>query len=170
MKKDNQKNSIIIYEGDDGQSHVEVRFEGETAWLSQAQLVDLYQSSKANVSEHIKNIFFDRELEENVVVRKIRTTTKHDATKFRIWATARLKEYIVKGFTIDSDRLKNLIWKLLKLWGKRLKRKQKKNLLNLKNNMNESETRAKYIDPKLKQAGWGEAEESELKVKTICYN
>ncbi|MFA5432349.1 MAG: RhuM family protein [Candidatus Paceibacterota bacterium] len=138
MKKENQNNSIIIYEGDDGQSHVEVRFEGETAWLSQAQLVDLYQSSKANVSEHIKNILSDRELDENVVVRKIRTTTKHGAiegktqttevklynldliislgyriksriaTKFRIWATARLKEYIIKGFAIDSDRLKNL--------------------------------------------------------------
>ena len=138
MKSENQNNSIIIYEGDDGQSHVEVKFEGETAWLSQAQLVDLYQSSKANVSEHIKNIFSDRELDKNVVVRKFRTTAKHGAiegktqtvevklynldmiislgyriksqiaTKFRIWATARLKEYIVKGFTIDSDRLKSL--------------------------------------------------------------
>ncbi|MFH0892480.1 MAG: RhuM family protein [Candidatus Falkowbacteria bacterium] len=138
MKDENQNNSIIIYEGDDGQSHVEVRFEGETAWLSQSQLVDLYQSSKANVSEHIKNIFSDRELDENVVVRNFRTTTKHGAiagktqtvevklynldmiislgyriksriaTKFRVWATARLKEYIIKGFTIDSDRLKNL--------------------------------------------------------------
>lgn len=138
MNDENQNNSIIIYDGDDGRAHVEVRFEGETVWLSQAQLVDLYQSSKANVSEHIKNIFLDQELDENVVVRKIRTTTKHGAikdktqerevklynldliislgyriksqiaTKFRIWATARLKEYIIKGFTVDSDRLKNL--------------------------------------------------------------
>lgn len=137
MKKAIQ-NQIIIYEGDDGQSRIEVRFEGETVWLTQAQLVDLYQSSKANVSQHIKNILSDRELDENVVVRKSQTTTKHGAiegktqtievklynldmiislgyriksqvaTKFRIWATARLKEYIIKGFAIDSDRLKNL--------------------------------------------------------------
>ena len=138
MKDENQNNSIIIYEGDDGESHVEVRFEDETVWLSQAQLVDLYQSSKANISEHIKNIFSDRELDENMVVRKFRKTTKHGAikgktqttevklynldmiislgyriksqiaTKFRIWATARLKEYIIKGFAIDSERLKSL--------------------------------------------------------------
>ncbi len=126
------QNQVIIYDGHDGKSRVEVRFEGETAWLSQAQLVDLFQSSKANVSEHIKHIFDERELDRNSVVRNFRTTaadgktysTEHYnldlvislgyrikssiATKFRIWATARLREYIVKGFTIDSDRLKNL--------------------------------------------------------------
>lgn len=135
MKDKSQNNSIIIYQGDDGKSHVEVRFEGETAWLSQAQLVELFQSSKANISEHIKNIYTEKELSPQTTVRKFRTVQKEGsrkvsrniehynldliislgyrvksqiATKFRIWATARLKEYIIKGFTIDSDRLKNL--------------------------------------------------------------
>jgi len=132
MKNQVRENQIIIYEGNDGKSHVEVRFESETAWLTQAQLVDLFQSSKANISEHIKHIFEEGELDRNVVVRNFRTTAadgktyntehynldliislgyrvkSHVATKFRIWATARLKEYMVKGFTLDSDRLKNL--------------------------------------------------------------
>ena len=134
MKKELQ-NQIIIYEGDDGESHIEVRFEGETVWLKQAQLVELFQSSKANISEHIKNIYTEKELTPEATVRNFRTVQKegdrevsrdiehynldliislgyrvksHVATKFRIWATARLREYIVKGFTIDSDRLKNL--------------------------------------------------------------
>ena len=134
MKKELQ-NQIIIYEGDDGGSRVEVKFEGETAWLTQAQLVELFQSSKANISEHIKNIYTEQELSPQATVRKFRTVQKEGvrevsrdiehynldliislgyrvksniATKFRIWATARLREYIVKGFTIDSDRLKNL--------------------------------------------------------------
>ncbi|MEI8103307.1 MAG: virulence RhuM family protein [Candidatus Moraniibacteriota bacterium] len=134
MKKELQ-NQIIIYEGDDGESHIDVRFEGETVWLTQAQLVELFQSSKANISEHIKNIYTEKELTTEATVRNFRTVQKeggrevsrdiehynldliislgyrvksHVATKFRIWATARLREYIVKGFTIDSDRLKNL--------------------------------------------------------------
>ena len=134
MKKELQ-NQIIIYEGDDGGSRVEVKFEGETAWLTQAQLVELFQSSKANISEHIKNIYTEQELSPQATVRIFRTVQKEGvrevsrdiehynldliislgyrvksniATKFRIWATARLREYIVKGFTIDSDRLKNL--------------------------------------------------------------
>ena len=134
MKKELQ-NQIIIYEGDDGESHIDVRFEGETVWLTQAQLVELFESSKANISEHIKNIYTEKELTPEATVRKFRTVQKEGdrevsrdiehynldliislgyrvksqvATKFRIWATARLREYIVKGFTIDSDRLKNL--------------------------------------------------------------
>jgi len=130
--KSNKQNQIIIYDGDNGTSHVEVRFEGETVWLTQAQLVELFQSSKANISEHIKHIFEEKELNRSSVVRKFRTTASDGknyevehynldliislgyrvkskiATKFRIWATVRLSEYIVKGFTIDSDRLKNL--------------------------------------------------------------
>jgi len=129
MKNESQ-NQIIIYEGDDGNSRVEVRFEGETAWLTQGQLVELFRSSKANISEHIKHIFEENELDRNSVVRKFRTTASdgknyevehynldmiislgyrvksHIATKFRIWATARLREYIVKGFTMDDERLK----------------------------------------------------------------
>ena len=65
---------IIIYQGEDGETRIEVRFIGETVWLSQQQLCDLYHTSKANVSEHIKHIFEDGELDEDSVVRKLRTT------------------------------------------------------------------------------------------------
>lgn len=100
--------------------------------MTQAQLCELYQTSKSNVSEHIKNIFEEGELEENSVVRKFRTTASDGknysvsyynldmiislgyriksitATQFRRWATERLKEYMIKGFTMDDERLKNL--------------------------------------------------------------
>lgn len=143
----NNSGEIIIYEGADGAPSIEVRVEGETVWLSQSQLVELFQSSKANVSEHIKNIFSDGELDEKVVVRKFRTTTKHGAiegktqtkevnlynldmiislgyriksdiaTHFRQWATARLREYLISGFTMNDEFLKNngggLYWKKL---------------------------------------------------------
>ena len=129
------KGEIVIYQSDDGRTKVDVKFENETVWLSQAQMVELYQSSKANVSEHIKSIFEEGELNKEATVRKFRTVRTEGtrsvereieyynldmiislgyrikssiATKFRIWATERLKEYIVKGFTIDSERLKNL--------------------------------------------------------------
>lgn len=132
MKKTNQ-NQIIIYEGEDGQSHIDVRFEGETVWLTQAQLVELFQSSKANISEHIKNIYTEKELAPEATVRNFRTVQKEGdrcvsrviehynldliislgyrvkstiATRFRQWATTRLKEYIIKGFTMDDERLK----------------------------------------------------------------
>lgn len=124
--------NIILFKTDDGQIKLDVKFKDETVWLTQAQMVELYQSSKANVSEHIKHIFADGELSENSVVRKFRTTAADGknyettfynldmiislgyriksltATKFRIWATQRLKEYIIKGFTLDDDRLKEL--------------------------------------------------------------
>jgi hypothetical protein len=123
------QNQIIIYESDDGQSRVEVRFEGETAWLTQAQLVELFQSSKANISEHIKNIFKEGELDRDSVVRKFRTTAsdgkKYEvehynldliislgyrirsriATKFRIWATKTLKQHLLQGYTINKKRI-----------------------------------------------------------------
>jgi len=129
----NQKescNEIIIYTGDNGQPVIQVRIEGETVWLNQAQLVELFNSSKSNVSEHIKNIFAEGELQPNSVVRKFRTTAADGktyevdhynldmiislgyriksqiATHFRQWATARLREYIIKGFTMDDERLK----------------------------------------------------------------
>jgi hypothetical protein len=130
MKKNQQDNSVIIYEGDNGKPKLEVRMENETVWLSQAQMVELFQSSKANVSEHIKRIFEEGELDRDSVVRKIRTTAADGknykvehydlnmiislgyrikssvATHFRMWATSRLREYIVKGFTLDDERLK----------------------------------------------------------------
>ncbi|MFS8158996.1 MAG: RhuM family protein [Candidatus Roizmanbacteria bacterium] len=131
MKKDDQNSEIIIYEGDSGIPRIEVRMQGETVWLSQAQTVELFQSSKANISEHIKHIFEENELNRDSVVRKFRTTAadgkkyevehynleviislgyrvKSDvATKFRIWATQRLKEYLVQGFSINDEFLKN---------------------------------------------------------------
>ena len=111
-------NEIVIYQTSDNQIHV--KFEGETVWLTQAQLVKLYQTSKANVSEHIKHIFEEEELNRDAVVRKFRTTASDldmiisigyrikssVATSFRIWATQRLKEYLIKGFAIDIHRLK----------------------------------------------------------------
>lgn len=123
---------IIIYQTDDGSTHIDVKMEDETVWLTQAQLVQLYQTSKSNVSEHIKHIFEEGELEENAVVRKFRTTAADGknynttyynldmiislgyrikssiATNFRRWATERLKEYMIKGFTMDDERLKQL--------------------------------------------------------------
>ena len=128
---DNNGN-IIIYQSEDGKTHIEVRVEQETVWLTQQQLCELYQTSKSNVSEHIKHIFEDGELDENSVVRKFRTTAADGktyevnhynldmiislgyrirsviATHFRRWATERLKEYIIKGFTMDDERLKQL--------------------------------------------------------------
>ncbi|MDR1343472.1 MAG: virulence RhuM family protein [Prevotellaceae bacterium] len=122
---------FVIYETDDKVAKVSVRLEEETVWLTQAHLVELFQSSKANISEHIKHIFEEGELNEKSVVRKFRTTASDGknyeiahynldmiislgyrinskvATKFRQWATERLKEYIVKGFTLDDERLKN---------------------------------------------------------------
>ena len=76
---------ILIYQSEDGRTHIDVRMEQETVWLTQQQLCELYQTSKSNVSEHIKHIFEDGELDENVVVRKFRTTTQHRVTcrKFR---------------------------------------------------------------------------------------
>ena len=123
-------NQIIIYQSEDGETRIEVKFTGETVWLSQQQLCELYNTSKANVSEHIKQIFDEGELDEESVVRKFRTTAADGksynvtfynldmiislgyrirsliATHFRRWATERLKEYIIKGFTMDDERLK----------------------------------------------------------------
>ena len=123
---------IIIYQTEDGYTKIDVKFEDETVWLTQAQLCELYQTSKSNISEHIKHIFEEEELDEESVVRKIRTTAADGknyntihynldmiislgyrvkskiATNFRRWAAERLKEYMIKGFTMDDERLKNL--------------------------------------------------------------
>lgn len=126
----NQHGEIILYQSEDGLIKIDVRFEDETVWLTQQQLCDLYQTSKSNISEHIKHIFAEGELVENQVVRKFRTTAADGksynmsyynldmiislgyrvksvvATRFRQWATARLKEYMIKGFALDDKRLK----------------------------------------------------------------
>lgn len=134
-------NPIIIYKRENGEPGIEVRVSGETVWLSQLQLVELFDSSKANVSEHIKHIFKEGELNRVSVVREFRTTASDGkiyniehynldmiislgyrirsdiATHFRQWATTRLREYIVKGFVMDDDRLKSnsggVYWKEL---------------------------------------------------------
>ena len=121
---------ILIYQTDDGQTNIEVKIEDDTVWLTQQQLTELYQCSKSNISEHIKRIFEEGELDKDSVVRKFRTTADDGktynvtyynldmiislgyriksviATRFRQWATKRLKEYMIKGFTIDDERLK----------------------------------------------------------------
>lgn len=132
----NEENKIILYQDDDEITRVSVRFADEDLWLTQNQLAEIYQTSKSNVSEHIKHIFEDGELNKNVVVRNFRITTQHGAikgktqsrdvihynldmvialgyrvqsqvaTRFRRWATQRLHEYIQKGFAMDDERLK----------------------------------------------------------------
>ena len=124
---------IIVYQSDDGLTRVDVRFEGDSVWLTQTQLIELYHSSKSNISEHIKHIFEDGELSEEATVRKFRTVQNEGGRQvtrdiihynldmiiaigyrvrtqvgvhFRQWATARLKEYMQKGFTLDDERLK----------------------------------------------------------------
>ncbi len=121
---------IVIYQTDSGNTKIDVKIQDETVWLTQTQLVELYQTSKSNISEHIKHIFDDEELDEEAVVRYFRTTAKDGksyntkyynldmiislgyrirskiATHFRKWATERLKEYMIKGFTMDDEHLK----------------------------------------------------------------
>ena len=136
--KSEQQSEIVIFRTNDEAINVEVRFEDETAWLTQDQMSVLFSKSKSTINEHIKNVFKEGELDEKEVVRKFRITTPHGAiegktqshevnfynldviisvgyrvkslrgTQFRQWATKRLKEYIVKGFTMDDDRLKKL--------------------------------------------------------------
>ena len=125
-----KENKLILYNDDEGRVSMNVRFADEDIWLTQAQLVEIYQSSKSNVSEHLTNIFADKELEYDAVVRKIRTTAADGknyqvlhynldvvialgyrvqsavAVRYRRWATRILHEYIQKGFTMDDDRLK----------------------------------------------------------------
>ena len=122
---------IRIYQNSEGSIKIDVRLEEETVWLTQAQLCDLFQKSKATISEHIKNVFEEGELNENSVVRNFRTTASdgksyevnyynldviisvgyrvksQQGTQFRIWATQRLKEYIVKGFALNDERFKS---------------------------------------------------------------
>ncbi len=125
-----ENTNILIYQTEDGVTKIETRLQDETVWLTQGQLCELFQKSKATISEHIKHVFEEGELVENSVVRKFRTTASDgkeyetnyynldviisigyrvkslQGTKFRQWATQRLKEYIVKGFTMNDELLK----------------------------------------------------------------
>ena len=128
-----EENNIIIYQLEDGKTKIDVKLEDETVWLSQQQMADLYDTTKQNISSHIKNIFDEEELSENSTVKEFLTVRKEEnrnverkvkyynldmiislgyrikskvATNFRKWATERLKEYMIKGFTMDDERLK----------------------------------------------------------------
>ncbi|MEX8547994.1 MAG: virulence RhuM family protein [Mucilaginibacter sp.] len=128
-----QKGEILIYQSSSGNTKVDVRIENETVWLSQNQMAELFQTTKQNISLHIRNIFEEGELDENSTVkdyltvqlegsRRVKRATQfynldiiisvgyrvksHIGTHFRIWATQRLKEYIIKGFVLDDERLK----------------------------------------------------------------
>jgi len=131
MQEEIKKSQIIIYKTEDGQTKIEVRFENETVWLTQNALAELFQTTKQNISQHIKNIIDDGELQQNSAVKDFLTTAADGknyttnyynldliisvgyrvksfiATAFRQWATAHLREYIVKGFVMDDERLKN---------------------------------------------------------------
>ena len=126
---------ILIYQSEDGLTKIEVKIQDETVWLTQQQMADLFQTSRTNVVEHIAHIYEEFELDENSTCRKFRQVRKEGnrevsremsyynldmiislgyrvksriATNFRRWATERLKEYMIKGFTMDDERLKNL--------------------------------------------------------------
>lgn len=128
---------LIIYQNPDGNIKIDVRLEEETVWLTQDQMATLFGKAKSTINEHIKNVFSEGELDEKVVIRKFRITTQHGAmagktqevevfgynldviisvgyrvkssqgSQFRIWATQRLKEYIIKGFVLNDDRFKS---------------------------------------------------------------
>jgi hypothetical protein len=126
---------IVIYQTEDGDTKIDVRFVDETVWLTQQQMAELFQSSRTNIVEHIQHIYEEGELDEASTCRKFRQVRTEGnrqvtreipyynldmiislgyrvksmiATHFRRWATERLKEYMVKGFTMDDDRLKKL--------------------------------------------------------------
>lgn len=122
---------FILFRSEDGQTHVECRFESDTLWLSQSSICELYGKAKATISEHISNIFTEGELAENSVVRFYRTTADDGkqynvkyfnlsvilavgyrvrsvrGTQFRQWATQTLEQYLIKGFVMDDERLRN---------------------------------------------------------------
>lgn len=134
MEQDSQ---LIIYQNANGDIRLDVRLEEETVWLTQDQMAALFGKARTTITEHIQNVFKEGELNEEVVCRNFRLTTQHGAiegktqetsvkhynldviisvgyrvksqqgTQFRIWATQRLKEYIVKGFTLNDDRFKS---------------------------------------------------------------
>lgn len=125
----NSQNEIVLYQPDSGSTHIDVLIEDETVWLTQQQIIELFESSKANISEHIKHIFGSGELEEEATVRNFRTVRKEGkrmvsrdlqhysldviisvgyrvnskrGTQFRIWANQVLKSYLLKGYAVNS--------------------------------------------------------------------
>ena len=135
IMEENKNNDIVIYQTEDGITQIEVRLENENVWLTQQQMADLYQTSRTNVVEHIKHIYEEQELDEISTCRNFRQVRTEGnrqvereipfynldmiislgyrvksriATNFRRWATERLKEYMIKGFTMDDERLKQM--------------------------------------------------------------
>ncbi|MDP2860883.1 MAG: virulence RhuM family protein [bacterium] len=131
MKKDNRQSQLIIYQTEDGETKIDVRFDRDTVWLSQDEMARLFDKARPTITEHITNVFKEKELVEESVCREFRRTgidgkeyqVKYynldviisvgyrvkslRGTQFRQWATARLREFIVKGFVLDDERLKN---------------------------------------------------------------
>lgn len=132
---DNNQGEIVIYQSENGDTKIDVRFVDETVWLTQQQMAELFHSSRTNIVEHIQHIYEEGELDEESTCRKFRQVRMEGlrqvtreiphynldmiislgyrvksmiATHFRRWATERLKEYMIKGFTMDDERLKNL--------------------------------------------------------------
>jgi hypothetical protein len=128
------KSQLLIYQSDDGTIKIDVRFENETVWLTQPLMAELFQTTQQNISLHLQNIYEEEELELEATHKKILSVRREGnrdvqrqldfynldaiisvgyrvksrvATQFRIWATQRLREYIVKGFVLDDERLKN---------------------------------------------------------------
>ena len=125
-KTPDNSSQFIIYQSEDGETKLDVRFMDETVWLSQNLMAELFSSSKQNIGQHLKNIFSEQEIEEDSVVKDFFTTASdgkkyrtkhynldaiisvgyrvqsHTATRFRQWATQQLHEYIVKGFVLDD--------------------------------------------------------------------
>ena len=128
-----EKNNIVIYQLEDGKTKIDVKLEDETVWLSQQQMAELFSTSRTNIIEHINNIYNEEELDKNSTCQNFRQVRKEGnrtvnreipyynldmiislgyrikskvATNFRRWATERLKEYMIKGFTMDDERLK----------------------------------------------------------------
>lgn len=135
IPKNEYNGEIVIYQSEDGKTKIDVRFENETVWLTQQQMAELFNTSRTNIVEHIQHIYEEQELDEISTCRKIRQVRQEGnrqvsremvyynldmiislgyrvksliATQFRRWATERLKEYMIKGFTMDDERLKNL--------------------------------------------------------------
>ena len=124
------QSEILFYAADDGKTKLQVRLEEDTVWLNQKQISELFDKSRVTITEHIGNVFTENELEENSVCRNFRHTAddgktydtqyynldviisvgyrvkSQRGTQFRIWATQRLKEYLVKGFALDDERLR----------------------------------------------------------------
>jgi len=134
-QQDMPKGEILLYQTEDGTTRIDVRLQDETLWLTQMQMAELFQKDKRTISEHISNVYEEGELSQEATVRNFRTVQKEGSrevardlasynldvvisvgyrvksirgTQFRIWATQRLKEYLIKGFALDDQRLKKV--------------------------------------------------------------